>query len=585
MKKGEKKEKKLQKKKGGFRFTLTVRIACLALIPLCVMAIVLTAVGVNAIRSGMQDEIMDQLKNMTTTMDAMCTALDSGDFSLDSSNNLIKGSYNLTENESTLEGIVKDSDVDITFFFDKVRRATTLVDANTNEKILGTEAADQVYQTVVKGGQTLKSYDLVINNQPYYAYYAPMKNSDGKIVGMYFAGMPATDMNAFIQHKTTILVGAVLVIAIIALLVVLFSINKIRNSLHRTNGVVVGLGEGNLRVEKDESILNRGDELGDMARQVDKLQGELLKTITKVKESSRILLDSGKDLSTMAAQTSSTADEIGHAVEDISKGAVSQAEDIETASSRIEEMGDSISKIVNGVSVLDETSKTMKVAGDRSADIINQLNDSNDKTMDAIHRIGQQVNATNESANKISEAVELITSIAEETNLLSLNASIEAARAGEQGKGFAVVANQIQKLAEQSNESAQKIADIIQNLLQDSEKTVAVMSEVRTIVDEQQAKLNDTKEQFKSVSQGIDESRLETQRIKEETQKCDEHRAKVVDVITNLSAISEENAASTEETTASMEELNATINPLAESAGNLTTLSNDLDNEIKFFQL
>ena len=223
------------------------------------------------------------------------------------------------------------------------------------------------------------------------------------------------------------------------------------------------------------------------------------------------------------------------------------------------------------------------MAGDRSVSIINDLSHSNDRTMSAIERIGRQVNATNESANKISEAIEIITNIAEETNLLSLNASIEAARAGEQGKGFAVVANQIQKLAEQSNESAQRIAEIIKELLQDSENTVAVMNEVQEIVDEQQEKLRETQSQFNDVSRGIDSSTDETSGIKDQTTHCDSARNKVVDVITNLSAISEQNAASTQETTASMQELNATINLLAESAGNLTKLSEDLEERISFF--
>ena len=226
----------------------------------------------------------------------------------------------------------------------------------------------------------------------------------------------------------------------------------------------------------------------------------------------------------------------------------------------------------------------MKTAGDQSTNIINDLSRSNDKTMEAIARIGKQVNATNESANKISEAIEIITNIAEETNLLSLNASIEAARAGEQGRGFAVVANQIQKLAEQSNESAQIIAEIIKELLQDSEHTVTVMNEVQEIVNEQQAKLKQTKDQFNDVSHGIDSSRNETNGIKGQTTLCDSARGKVVDVITNLSAISEENAASTQQTTASMQELNATINLLAEEAAGLTKLSVELDEQIQFFR-
>ena len=216
---------------------------------------------------------------------------------------------------------------------------------------------------------------------------------------------------------------------------------------------------------------------------------------------------------------------------------------------------------------------------------MNELSVSNDKTMEAVERISAQVVATNESANKISEAVSLIKSIAEETNLLSLNASIESARAGEQGRGFAVVADQIRKLAEQSAESTASISGIIQDLLDDSETTVNIMKEVQSIVDEQSAKLAQTKVQFQNVSEGIDASSNEVEGIRGQTKECDDARAAVIDVISNLSAISEENAASTEETTASVEEMTATISLLAEEAGQLQSISKELEENIKFFKL
>ena len=205
--------------------------------------------------------------------------------------------------------------------------------------------------------------------------------------------------------------------------------------------------------------------------------------------------------------------------------------------------------------------------------------------MEAVRHISSQVNATNESALKIRAAVDLITSIAEETNLLSLNASIEAARAGEQGRGFAVVAGQIQKLAEQSNESAGSIADIIGELLKDSENSVQVMEEVQKIMNEQQEKLQATRKQIAEVGDGISGAAQAAGMIRQQTEHCNSARANVADVISNLSAISEQNAASTEETTASMEEMNAAMNLLAESARQLQELSKSLEEDISFFRV
>ena len=227
----------------------------------------------------------------------------------------------------------------------------------------------------------------------------------------------------------------------------------------------------------------------------------------------------------------------------------------------------------------------MKANGDKAMVIIDELATSNDDTMQLLKKIANRVNATNESAAKISEAIKLITSIAEETNLLSLNAAIEAARAGEQGRGFAVVAGQIQKLAEQSNESAGSIAETIKELLEDSENTVKVMDEVREIVDKQQEKFEQTRQQFSNVHIGIDQSRDEAEEIKLKTDACNEEKVSVVEIISSLSAISQENAASSQQTTASMEELNATINILATSAGNLQNLSSELQKSVEVFKL
>lgn len=248
-------------------------------------------------------------------------------------------------------------------------------------------------------------------------------------------------------------------------------------------------------------------------------------------------------------------------------------------------MGEVIESIVNNVGNLTNTSQTMTAAGDASTITMQELSESNDRTTAAIERIAKQIRMTNASIEKIGAAATLITSIADQTSLLSLNASIESARAGEAGRGFAVVAGEIQKLAVQSDEAAAEIQQIIDTLLSESEQTMVVMQEAEGLVAEQQQKLNDTKSRFNEVSDGISVSREGTNIIRGNADSCDQARAQVVDVISNLSAISQENAASAEETTASMEELNATINMLAEAAGNLKVLSEELNEEMNFFQM
>lgn len=565
--------------------SLVFTVIVIALIPLLVMAVLLTVVGWRAIREGMQDEKLDGLKSMTIALEGTLDSIDPGEYTLDAQNNLYKGKYNVTENVKILDKLVNGTDNDVTLFYDKTRRATTLKNSKTGERILGTDASDTVYNRVVKEGKAMSATDLTINEKQYYAYYSPIRDSDGNVVGMFFAGAPVTEFNAYITQKARVLIISAVVVGCISLIIIFLFVNPIRRGIMAVNHAVQALAAGDLTTEIDPVALKRRDELGDMVRETNVLKERLVSILTKVHDSSELLLKSGNELSDMASQTSLTADEISQAVEGISRGAVSQADEIDAVSSNIMEMGEEIAGIVSGVASLDSTSEKMEISRNSAMTIVDNLAGSNQKTQEAIARIGEQIKTTNDSANEINEAIQIINSIAEETNLLSLNASIEAARAGEQGKGFAVVANQIQKLAEQSNESSQKIAETIAHLIQDSNKTVEVMQEVEQIINEESEKLTQTRVEFGNVSEGIERSRTETEGIKGQTEGCDKSRKGIVDTISNLSAISEENAASTEETTASMQELNATINLLAEEAKDLTKLSEALDQEIKFFQI
>ena len=196
-----------------------------------------------------------------------------------------------------------------------------------------------------------------------------------------------------------------------------------------------------------------------------------------------------------------------------------------------------------------------------------------------------QTNITNESVQKIKEATVLIASIAEETNLLSLNASIEAARAGEQGKGFAVVASQIQKLAEQSNESASQIDEITNALISDSTKSVETIAQVRDIMNEQSEKMEKTDSMFRQVNTGVDHAMDSVNTITEKTELLNQSREKIIDVVQNLSAIAEENAASSQETSASITQVNTVVTDISDNASGLKDIAYHLENDVKRVQL
>ena len=566
------------------KLSVMAQLLMLCVIPLVIMVTFVTVYAIGTMRNMVHDATMDGLESLCRSVYAAYEALDPGEYRMEG-DTLYKGDYCVSENVDIIDSFVDGSPADVTLFFGDTRRATSLRDKDTGERILGTKASDAVIQAVINEGKNYETDSVVINGETYYAFYMPALDASGKCVGMVFAGQPATEANARINRSSLMILGIAAFVLIIALLVCAKIASSIARVIVQTETLLSSLADGELNLTVNERILRRSDEIGVMGHAVKRLLDELQSIIGSIKKNTDTLMRQGDNLETMASQTSTTADEISSAVEDISKGAVAMAEDIESATGQVANMGAIIEKIADSVKELDNLSEQMHESDVEASRIINELSESNDRTTDAIKKIEVSVHTTNDSVTRIQDAVNLIASIASETSLLALNASIEAARAGEAGRGFAVVATQISKLSEDSAQSTKTIEDIIHQLTVDSEASVRIMNEVNEIILEQQQKLVQTREKFDVVSTGIENSRKESSVISSQADECNSERGKVVDVIQNLSAVSEENAASTQETTASMQELNATINLLAEAAGELKSMAQVLEENVAFFKL
>ena len=390
------------------------------------------------------------------------------------------------------------------------------------------------------------------------------------------------DTNAT-KTSLTLAIAAILVVSAAILIVITVAVSRSMNrSIRKFKETLRQVTEGNLSVRADEK---GKDEFAVFGNSLNAFLAKLAEIINSAQHISEDVSASGDELRGMSESTSETADEIERAVEDISRGASSQAEDIEQASESIAVMGETFGKIVTNVENLNNITDDMSKMAQESTMFMKELAASNEKTARAFEQVAQQIHITNESVKKIHEAADFITSIASQTNLLSLNASIEAARAGEAGKGFAVVATEIQQLSIQSNTSAANIESIIKELSMEASKTVDIIDEVSSVVNDQQNKLISTQEKFVTLEASVQTAGKETNEIMRFTGDCDKARKKVEDVMENLSAISEENAASSEETTASMAQLNATIMKLAEEARDLNKMAEQLEGDLKFFHL
>lgn len=332
-------------------------------------------------------------------------------------------------------------------------------------------------------------------------------------------------------------------------------------------------------------ISKRKDETGQMARAIGDLREKLVTIVSQIKSQSELLYNASTELDTNASHTTSTVGNVETAVNEIATGATNQASETQKATDDIVNMGNMIEHTNSQVENLTNTANLMRESSEEAAATLKELDNINQQAIASIDVIYEQTNITNISALKIKEATTLISSIAEETNLLSLNASIEAARAGEAGRGFAVVASQIQKLADQSNESANQIDQIIHALIEDSEKAVKTMDEVKTIMNLQSENVHKTGQVFEQVRDGISSSISGVGEIATKTTQLDKARGDVVDVVQNLTAIAQQNAASTEETSASVMEVSNVMQEIMENANRLKEIASILEENMNSFTL
>lgn len=576
-----KKDKQTKNKK---RSTILFKLIMMSVLPTVCISLIIMILSTINLSNVMQNDAVETVRIEAGNFAEMYDGANSGQYHY-MGGELFKGGTQITGNYTKMDAIKAESGFDLALYYEGKIVCTTIQDGSGN-RYEGIDADPVVYEKVFGNGETYLDSNVVINGTTYIGCFMPIYEGN-KIdrAGMTFAGVPVANIKSQITASVVKNIVVALVLLFIVIIIVSLFASALARDIKKLNGVVSTLSTGDLMVKVPAGILNRGDEIGTMANSLQELVDRLNGIISTIKKSADVIQAAGDSLDHMASQTSTTSDEISRAIDGIARGAVNQAEEIDEASTQIGCMEKDIVDIVNSAKKLNADSEQMKNASDASSKIMVELCESNDRTTDAIGRIAQQINVTNQSVQTIRQAVELIVDIADETSLLSLNASIEAARAGEQGRGFAVVASEIQKLAEQSNNSARIIEDVIDGLLKESDRTVEVMNEVQVIVKEQQQKLEETRNRFEVVINGVDSSRTGTSVIRGQAEVCDDVRVKVVDVFNSLSAISDQNTVSTEGTTVSMQKLNATINSMSQSAHDLMGLAERLQENISYFTI
>lgn len=325
--------------------------------------------------------------------------------------------------------------------------------------------------------------------------------------------------------------------------------------------------------------------MGDISRSLQSLIHSFTDILHKILSTSDSLAEFSGKFKASFASISESIENIDTAVDEIANGATSQADETQKANNEMTNIGKAIDYTFTNVESLTASAQKMTELNTTANTTLSELLEISKKTKESVDIVQEQTNITNQSALQIQAATDLITDIASQTNLLSLNASIEAARAGEHGRGFAVVAEEIRILADQSKESANTINAIVNNLINNSNTSVNTMSQVAENIINQNEKLDSTKDTFSTLDGEINEVGTSIKKITTLINHLAKMKEKVLNSVENLAAIAQENAASTEETSASMIELSKIVADCTLATEDIVTLAEELAANTKQFKL
>ena len=540
-------------------------------------------IGLIQFKDGMYKETKNSLHSSAIAALNLYDSQGYGDYALKDDGDVWRGmNFDVSTETFIVDGLKEKTGVDITFFYNDTAVMTSITNED-NARWMGMQAGDNIKNYTLAQGAELWYKNIVIDDKMCHAYIIPItQSSDGSVIGAIMASQSADELNQVVNRYIFISVAVSLVILLAVIIFIFWYIGALTKVLHDVRRVLLKVSMGDL---SDDRLIKtkRMDEFGELAQGTEKLRIKISELLSETQLGTVKLKEAVERLNVTSDQVISAAKETSSNVEKINTTANVQRDETKNATKDVEMSNQAINLMLDQIKDIDELSNEMERSAKESQRILEGLLESSKVSQETAKDISAQVAVTNESVQQIKSVTEYITDIAEETNLLALNASIEAARAGDAGKGFAVVAQQIQKLAEQSNNSAAQIGENIQELVNKTEGIVSAMAMIGDTLKAQETSVDQTKKIFDELSESIINVNRKESDMQKNVGDMTQAKENMSQLIAGLADSAEDSAAVSENAESMTEQMVAEMEGLASLTSDLTELANKLNENLEKF--
>lgn len=421
-----------------------------------------------------------------------------------------------------------------------------------------------------KAGGGYVRYDWALPSNPEIVApkitYVEMDKHWGWIIA---AGTYEMDFNAGTNNVLYYTLGMTILATIIGVSLFWFFSGRMTTYIRKIMVITSDIAKGKLT--GDDIPVTTEDELGILASNVNNMKHSLHEMVNNTKDSASQMRVSSEMLSAITEETTASADEIHQAINDISKGAVVQAEEAEMAISKVETLSSLISNATDKYGEITENMNIINQSQENGRQKVDVLLQNSSEFTQVIEELRTNFSSLTSQMKEIHQVVQTITSISEQTNLLALNASIEAARAGEHGKGFAVVAEEVRHLSEDTNEATNRVRNLLQRIEVDTTNSDAKMIHTLQLSQNQAMSITEVKGAFTFLADSIHDITKHLVSLDKGMNDMAENRIVVMNAINEIASVATQSAAATEQINASIDEQKSAVTSIMHSSMELHT--------------